>query len=382
MHNLVVKTKKMIIFIGEAIKYICLYPFAMLKYGKRNIYIFAERGTDARDNGYHMYRFFRQEHPELECYYIITKDSPDRPKVETLGNVVLHSSLQHYLLFIGAKYKISTHKMGFSTNIAFYGRFADVLRLKGYRIFLQHGVTKDYMGWLCYPRFKTDMFVCGAKPEYDFIKESFGHPEGVVRYMGFARYDKLQTFTTKNQILVMPTWRDALRTDKAFLNSTYFARWQALISNKILLQKLEETDTKLYFYVHYEMQKYIKYFKTESDRIILARLADYDVQTLLKESKLLITDFSSVYFDFAYMKKPVVYYQFDENHYGKGYFDYAKMGFGDLCGTETEVVDSILRCFENEFQMDKKYAERTETFFPLHDGNNCKRIYDAIMEFQ
>ena len=374
------KIGKLFIYIGELIKYICLNPIGRLMYGKREIFIFAERGTDARDNGYHMYRYFRQEHPELESYYIITNDSADRKKVEALGNVVTHSSLKHYLLFFGAKYKVSSHNMGCSPNVGFYSRFSGILQLKGKRIFLQHGVIKDYIAGLCYPKFKTDLFICGAEPEYEFIQHRFGHPSGVVQYTGLARYDRLQEFITRNQILVMPTWRDALRTDKDFLGSEYFRRWQGFISNKDLLTKLEETDTKLYFYVHYEMQKYIKHFKTDSQQIVLAKFEDYDVQTLLKESKLLITDFSSVYFDFAYMKKPVVYYQFDQNHYGTGYFDYGTMGFGDVCNDENAVVECVARCFENNFQMELQYLERTQQFFPLHDGNNCKRIYDCIID--
>lgn len=43
----------------------------------------------------------------------------------------------------------------------------------------------------------------------------------------------------------------------------------------------------------------------------------YDVQQLLKESLLLITDYSSVFFDMMYMNKPVIFYQFDENQYRK-----------------------------------------------------------------
>lgn len=374
------KIWKLLTFVAEGVKYVVLSPVAKYMYRNRKVYLFAERGTDARDNGYHMYRYFREEHPELESYYVISRNSADRKKVEELGNVVTHASLKHYLLFFGAAYIISTHNAGGSPNDEFYHRFARILRLKAYRIFLQHGVIKDYIDGLCYPKFKIDLFICGAEPEYEFIRDNFGHPSNVVQYTGLARYDNLHSIEIKNQILIMPTWRDTLRTTDAFLNSAYFQRWQGLISNESLLAKLEQTNTTLYFYVHYEMQKYVKYFKSTSLRVVLARFDDYDVQMLLKESKLLITDFSSVYFDFAYMKKPVVYYHFDENHYGKGYFDYGTMGFGDVCDEEEAVIQSIVRCFENDFKMEPQYLKHAERFFPLHDENNRKRIYDAIME--
>lgn len=375
------KLWKFVVFVAEAVKYIVLTPVARLVYRNRKIFLFAERGTDARDNGYHMYRYFREQHPELESYYVITRNSADYEKVNSLGNAVIHSSLKHYFLFLVAEYKISTHIMGFSTNIGFYIRFADILRLPGHRIFLQHGVIKDYIRFLCRQENKVDLFICGAKPEYDYIRENFGHPQGVVQYTGLARYDRLHDYRVKNQILVMPTWRESIKTKKQFLASNYFRNWQSFISNGKLIQKLEETDTELVFYVHYEMQKYINCFNTKSDRVILARFADYDVQTLLKESKLLITDYSSVFFDFAYMRKPIVYYLFDDRHkYGKGYFDIPTMGFGDVCDEEETVIQSIVRCFENDFKMEPQYLRRAERFFPLHDENNRKRIYDAIME--
>ena len=117
----------------------------------------------------------------------------------------------------------------------------------------------------------------------------------------------------------------------------------------------------------------------------MAKFEDYDVQTLLKESKLLITDYSSVYFDFAYMRKPIVYYQFDSDdfytmHSQKGYLELKESGFGDVCEKEEEVVESILKVFDNEFEMEPTYKKRAEEFFPLHDTNNCQRIFDCIIE--
>ena len=54
------------------------------------------------------------------------------------------------------------------------------------------------------------------------------------------------------------------------------------------------------------------------------------------------------------------------------------MGFGDVCINVDDVVDSILRCAQNEFVTEGVYADRTKNFFPLCDTNNCKRIYEII----
>ena len=227
------------------------------------------------------------------------------------------------------------------------------------------------------------MFVCGAKPEYEYVKNNFGHKTGVVQYTGLARYDSLHNIKVKKQILLMPTWRRNIKSRDDFMNSDYFCYWQKLIENSKINAFLDENDYELVFYPHYEFQKYLKCFSSDNPRIKIASFKDYDVQTLLKESSLLITDFSSVYFDFAYMKKPIIYYQFDSDKffdasYKKGYFDYEKDGFGRVCLTVEDVTGEIEKVSRNNFSLEKEYNIRIEKFFSLYDTNNCQRIYERI----
>ena len=61
---------------------------------------------------------------------------------------------------------------------------------------------------------------------------------------------------------------------------------------------------------------------------------------------LLITDFSSIYFDFAYQKQPVIYYHFDyqqyrKEHYSEGYFNYERDGFGPIVYDLQSLVKNI-----------------------------------------
>ena len=119
------------------------------------------------------------------------------------------------------------------------------------------------------------------------------------------------------------------------------------------------------------------------ERIILSNMKDYDVQDLLKRSRVLVTDYSSVFYDFAYMKKEVIYYQFDYEefygkHYGKGNFDFVDNGFGPVCKEENEVVENIIKICENGIE--DKYLERINEYFTLDKNNNCERIYNEIIK--
>lgn len=374
------------VMLKELLKYYILFPIALWKYRGRTIYLIAERGTDARDNGYHMFRYIRKNHPGNEAYYVITKESPDYPKVAELGNVVFWGTLKHYLLFIAAKYKISSHIAGYSPFIYFYSKYANMLPWYGKRIFLQHGVIAADLPQLYYEKTKLDLFICGAKPEYDYVASTF-HYDNQVKYTGLARYDALHHVSTKKQILVMPTWRMFLSngTEEVLANSEYVTKWNGVLQNRRLIDALHAKNYTLVFYPHYEMQKNLHLFSANDKAVIIADFAHYDVQQLLKESQLLVTDYSSVFFDFAYMKKPCLYYQFDTDefhrqHYKSGYFNYETMGFGAVTQQENELINLLLDYIENNSAIKQQYVSRIEGFFELHDDRNCERIYEEIQK--
>ena len=185
----------------------------------------------------------------------------------------------------------------------------------------------------------------------------------------------------------MPTWRGSrYPSGAAFENTTYFHAFHSLLNNPELARKLAEEGYTLIFYPHVEMQKYMPLFRAHAPsckNIILADRTTHDVQDLLMRCSLLITDYSSVFFDVAYLHKPVIYYQFDDEefrayHYQEGYFDYKTLGFGPVCDTEDALLEQISQAFANHMQMSPLYQKRTDEFFPLRDDSNCKRTYEAI----
>lgn len=364
--------------------------FARLTPKYRNVWIVSERGGDARDNGYCFYKYVRENHPEINAYYIIDKNSADFSKVAELGGAVNYRGFKHRLLFAVAEYKISSHVYGYSPDILCCKLFQKMGLVRGKLVFLQHGIIISDMKWMFYPEVRLDLFVCGAKPEYEAIKARFGFPPDVVKYLGLCRYDALadaESRRRRGRILLMPSWRVYICEVGArvsFTKSEYYRRFQSLINNPRLHEFLEESDCELVFYPHFEVQRFLDKFSSKSGRVTIASFKDYDVQELLMSSELLITDYSSVFFDFAYMDKPLVYYQFDEaefraNHYSRGYFDYRRDGFGPAFAGEDEVVDYVIKKSGDGFVPDKVYKDRADKFFELRDRNNCKRNFEAVI---
>ena len=114
---------------------------------------------------------------------------------------------------------------------------------------------------------------------------------------------------------------------------------------------------------------------------------EYDVQTALKESAFLITDYSSINFDFAYMKKPLCYFQFDEEeffarHYPQGYFSYRDHGFGTVVETVDALMNALEKSYASGFVMEDVYKDRVDNTFLYRDGANCKRILEAILSYR
>ena len=100
----------------------------------------------------------------------------------------------------------------------------------------------------------------------------------------------------------------------------------------------------------------------------------------------MITDYSSVAFEVAYLKKPVIYYQFDRdevfsgNHtFEEGYFSYEDDGFGPIVANQSDLMIELNKLIENNCSILEPYKTRVETTFPFRDGLNNQRVYDAIV---
>lgn len=355
---------------------------------KKDIYIVGERKDQCQDNGYYLFKYIRENHEDDKVYYCITKDSNQLDRIKSLGNIVYYKSFKHYILYILSKKLICAHVGSCTPDTPVIWKLEEKKIINKKRMFIQHGITKELISSLMYKSTNFETFICGAKPEYEFVKNNFGYKDEAVKYLGLCRFDNLHNFKVKKQILLMPTWRqwfgmsginEMSRED--FKKSDYFKKYNALINNKKLHELLKDKNLELIFYPHHEMQRYIDLFNTISENIVVARENLYDVQILLKESQLLITDYSSIAFDFAYMRKPIIYYQFDDikyykSHYEKGYFDYERDGFGKVTKYEDELISSIDEILKNKVN---RYMHRIDNFFILNDKDNCRRHYQCMM---
>lgn len=366
-------------------------PAMIAKIFIRDFWLICEDKNEARDNGYWFFRYLRLNQPKQKCAYAINKKSVDYQKVKSLGKVIQYGSLSHWFWYLVADKNISSQKGGKPNAAVCYLLEVTLKMRKNNRVFLQHGITKDDAKWLYFKNTNMRLFCTAIQPEQDFISSTFGYPDGNVQLTGFCRYDNLNDFkVNKKQILLMPTWRQWIAREvetkeiegtNVFTETKYFKKWNEFLSSKKLNEILEKYNVELLFYPHRNMQKYLEHFKIDSKNIKVANWKEYDIQKVLKESALMITDYSSVYFDFAYMKKPIIFYQFDEedfrkNQYQEGYFDYHNNPLGDWSGTLNKTLELIEEYLKTNYK--HKHLQELETYFKYSDNKNCERTYLAI----
>lgn len=358
------------------------------------IWLVCERCDEARDNGYHFFRYMRTQHPDKKVFYVISKGAADYARVSCLGNVIEWGSFRHYLYWYMAECIVSAHSRKCPPS-PYIHKIANLVGLTTpASVFLQHGVTAIQFPITVDARFERHQLISvSSEDEKKFMAETAGHGHEVVQVLGLCRFDALhEPMETKRQILFMPTWRRWLRllpdapleqAVEVFRQSAYLRVWSSIIKSEVLYNILSESDYYVVFYPHYQMQPYLKLFEPTHDRIILADRTRYDVQTLLKESAILVTDFSSVSFDFAYMKKPVVYLVPDEDrffaeHNSRGCFDLERDGFGPVVREAADLMEVLEYLIDNNCAMDAVFEKRVDAFFAMRDDKNCERTKIAI----
>ena len=360
--------------------YLVLYPF----YKNRRIWMFMDRRESADDNAEHLYNYAITQKDKIDKYFTVNEDSSDFKRLSNLKNLLPFYSFKQRINYLFAEKIISSHP---DENILnpFYNKndtsYAGLINSD--KIFLQHGVTKDNVSsWLHkYDKNLSLITTVSDAERNSFLDEGYNYSPEIIQTLGFARFDNLnKKENLSKQIVIMPSWRENLyeMTPNYIKESEYFKHINSLINNDQLIEICKKYGFKIIFKPHPLVYEFIELFDT-NDYVTVDNDSTY--QDLFKNSDLLITDYSSVAFDFSYMKKPVIYYQYAKDYnFEEGYFKYETMGFGEVIEKENELISLIEEYLKNYCEMKKLYKKRVDTFYKYNDKNNCKRIYDYILK--
>ena len=176
-----------------------------------------------------------------------------------------------------------------------------------------------------------------------------GYPRNDILYNGNNRdtidslKQKLGIPIEKKIILYAPTWRD----DEFYSKGKY--KFEIKLDLDRMKQELGD-EYVILLRLHYLVSENLDLSAYQG---FAYNLSSYeDISHLYLISDLLITDYSSVFFDYANLKRPMLFYVYDiENYRDKlrgFYFDFEKNAPGLLVKTSDAVIDSIKAMkFEN-----------------------------------
>ena len=373
------------------------FAYQSIYHKKKDIWLISDRVNLAGDNGEAFFLYMLEKNdPDIDFYFVINENCPDYYRLSKYGKVVIQNSQQHKFLHLMADVIVSAHANEYVIDPFFNDGTTNIFRDIVFRpkyVFLQHGVIKDDLSdWL--NRFKKNIsgFITAAHPEYQSILDyTYFYTEKETWLTGLPRHDRLY-HDEKNYITIMPTWRkyltdpndDSMLADD-FTSSDFFNFYNALINNEKLISAAKKNNYQLCFMPHPNIMQHLDLFDHNENVLFFGTEKPY--REIYAQSNLVMTDFSSSIMDFAYLRKPVVYCQFDkerffdgEHVYVQGYYDYERDGFGEVTYTLDDIVDVMISYMENNCQLKSIYRQRMDSFFAYNDKKNCERVYLKIKD--
>lgn len=384
----------------KALGFRYLYWITRPYFKKKKIWLLLDKLYKGGDSAEYLYRYCDKNDDGVSKYYLINSDTVEYKKLKEDGYKPLkNGTLLHKLVFVNSDIVLITNSHLFPFN-GYTGEASIYIRglCNFSSMCLQHGLSVQKCA-VAQRRIidNTMMYFLASKFEFENLSHhAYGYADlDILKITGIGRYDGLKN-KDKKQILLSPTWRmyNALPVvtsegeqrgyNPQFKNSTYFQVYNRLINDEKLLQFARKYGYKIKFLLHPILSSQINDFTPNSELEVIPSVGDLSYEKILTESSLMITDYSGVQFDFAYMRKPIVYFHPEElpPHYDDGIFFYDSMGFGEICKKTTELVDLLCEYMKNGCQMKEIYQKRADDFYAYNDHQNCERIYQEILKFQ
>lgn len=213
---------------------------------------------------------------------------------------------------------------------------------------------------------KKDIILQEGYPRNDFLKNY--KEEDINRIK-----EKLNLKSCKKKIILYaPTYRD----NQHSVNIGY--TYQTEVNFDLLKEKLEK-DYIILFRAHWLVAQDFHFEKYKDFMIDVSRWDD--INELYVIADLLITDYSSVFFDYANLKRPILFYMYDLKEYRdeiRGFYLNLEELPGDIVENEIDLIEKIIKQ-TSQFQYNEKYRKFNEKFNYLDDGQASKRVLDRIL---
>ena len=205
--------------------------------------------------------------------------------------------------------------------------------------------------------------------------------------------NKTITIREERNIFMFFSWRNFAKDNE--ISSYYFENITKILEDEKLNEILKKENVKLYFSIHGLVIN--KYRSTYRTLLYYNKYINWiepkELSKCIAKSEIIITDFSSLMFDFVYMRKPYICYipDFDDPKvreiYTPEYFEFyeniknGKTKFENVVYNVSELIDKIIYYINNDFTLEKKIQNFYDSF-DIRKGNNTEQMINYLINLK
>jgi CDP-glycerol glycerophosphotransferase len=375
-----------------------VFVFACFVPKQKNLWVFgAWLGERYADNPRYLFEYIISQEPRIQPIWL-TKNKTEADRIRARGyQVILMNSLAAYWVCMRARVAVVNQSV-------FSDLLAPAISPTTLKIQLYHGIPLKKVGYddaihlppekkrlqrlkeILFPFFRENyalVTATSAETKRTFTSAFDVNPD-TVSITGFPRYD----------ILLSPPGNQAI-SSSACIRIMYLPTFRGRVGSQIDVLKMagfdaEAVNSKL---EHYNAVLLIKLHPvnvpTEELLYELERFSRFqfvretDLYEEMKSIDILITDYSSVFFDFLLVDKPIIFLPYDYEHYLENdrqlYYSYEQVTPGPKARNWAEAMTFV----DEAVVAPEKYRDERQTvrdrFHRFQDTNSCKRIVEQII---
>ncbi len=353
----------------------------------KKINLFYEKNTMKAEEG--TFQLFEKcsELKTSKNYFILSDTSPQWKELSKHKNVVRKYSWKYYFLLYTANNFIATEGASHLNILRSINICLRKTLMESHFVFLQHGII--YMKNLSGSTFAVDMeaepdiFVVASEKEAEVVSPMMRLPLDRFLISGQPVFSTIEAdhinAESPDIVTIMLTWKDWEEYMlSSFENSTYYQYVCEVYD--VLKEKLPDSQIRI-----------IPHPKIHDNLLqtdLKPHIWDGSISEALKDTKLMITDYSSICYNVFYQGAGVVFYQPDVDDYER------RLGklipkeneyIGHRALNHEELKDILLSGIDDgKIQLDRfrneQYEEIYRTINKYHDGKNVERIRDHLKE--
>jgi CDP-glycerol glycerophosphotransferase len=357
----------------------------------KNIWIFgAWFGGKYSDNSRYLFEYINKNHSEIRAVWVT--DSLDVINELNAKNYEVYKrySVQSILIGLRAKYSIFVQ-----ANIADCMAFLN--NKNTFNIQLWHGMPLKKIGFddsisivkyrksnlkeLIFPflRIKYSLIISSSMEDKVNFSTAFMGQYKSISITGYPRNDALFNIKKTDNFIItyLPTFRDSAHNSVDLFSPYNFdiELWE---------QKFLDLNVTLNIKMHPVNKPKSILLSTFKDCKRIRFIDEMDAVEILSNTDILITDYSSVYFDYLLLDKPIIFSPFDYEKYvtkdREFYYNYHEVTPGPKCRDWTEVLEWIERFKKDSMLYSEKRKKVRGKFHKYQDARSCERVYGEIIK--